>query len=74
MSLAEACKELNLETVASMPFAMGDGFENYTKEELLHFALAGVDHVIFGSKNVEHIREVMEITNIRDGSFGMYFG
>ena len=61
ISLADACHEFNLETVGSMPFAMGDCFAKYTVEELVEFALSGVDHVIFGSKNINHIKEIYEI-------------
>lgn len=64
MSLIDACHELGFETVGSMPFAMGDGFEKYTINELLNFALEGVDHVIVGSKNISHIKEIIEITKI----------
>lgn len=32
MTMIEACKALELETVASMPFAMGDGFKKYARE------------------------------------------
>lgn len=61
MSLADACKKLGLKTVGSMPFAMGAGFEKYSKKELLDFALDGVDHVIVGSKNSEHIAEILQL-------------
>lgn len=59
-SLIEACHKLEIETVASMPFAMGDGFEKHSLGELLEFALAGMDHVIVGSKNTKHIDEILE--------------
>lgn len=61
LTVVEACKELGLETVGSMPFAMGDGFEKYTIKELLEFALDGVDHVNVGSKNIDHIKEIQDI-------------
>ncbi len=63
LTIIDTCKELGLSTVGSMPFAMGDGFQQYTAKELLDFALSGVDHVIVGSKNIAHIREVQEIVN-----------
>lgn len=66
LTLADACKKLGLTTVGSMPFAMGDGLDKYTKRELLDFALSGVDHIIIGSKNIEHIKEVQEIVNRRN--------
>lgn len=59
LTVVEACKELGLETVGSMPFAMGNGFEKYKMKELLDFALDGVDHVIVGSKNINHIKEIL---------------
>lgn len=61
VSFIEACKRLGLETVGSMPFAMGEGFEMYSHEKLLRFALAALDHVIVGSKNVEHIKENLAV-------------
>lgn len=61
MSIADACRNLRLETVGSMPFAMGDAFEKYSVKELLEFAKVGVDHVIVGSKNVEHIKEISNL-------------
>lgn len=60
-TLAEACRKLELETVGSMPFAMGDALKTYRVEELLAFALEGVDHVIVGSRNIGHIKEILEI-------------
>lgn len=59
VSLIDACHKLELETVASMPFAMGDGFENHTLSEMLEFALNSMDHVIVGSKNPKHIDEII---------------
>ena len=61
LTLVDACKELGLDTVGSMPLAMGDGFEKYSIKELLEFAQAGVDHIIVGSKNINHIKEILEI-------------
>lgn len=60
VSLIDACHELGIETVASMPFAMGDGFKNHTLGEMLEFALNNMDHVIVGSKNPKHIDEIIE--------------
>ena len=60
VTLAEACRRLNLETVASMPFAMGKALETCSVGECLRFALDGADHVIVGSKNKEHIREILD--------------
>lgn len=62
-SFADACKMSGLKTVASMPFAMGDGFQKYTAKELLLFSLNGADHVIVGSKNTSHIKEILAITS-----------
>ena len=63
LSFADACKALGFETVASMPFAMGDGLKKYSVKELLLFALNGVDHVIVGSKNTDHIKEILSISH-----------
>ena len=63
VTLAEACRRLNFETVASMPFAMGNALKQYSVRELLEFALGGADHVIVGSKSKEHIRELLAYVN-----------
>lgn len=34
-------------------------FRDHSVQELLTFALGGTDHVIFGSKNKDHIRELL---------------
>ena len=60
VTLSEACKLLGLESVGSMPFAMGEAFGRYSLKELLEFALAGADHVIAGSKSAEHIKEILD--------------
>ena len=59
VTLAEACRRLGFETVASMPFAMGEALKNHSAKELLEFALDGTDHVLVGSKSTEHIRELL---------------
>ncbi len=59
VTLAEACRRLGFETVASMPFAMGEALKDHSAKELLEFALGGADHVIVGSKSMEHIRELL---------------
>ena len=59
VTLAEACRRLGFETVASMPFAMGEALKEHSAGELLEFALGGADHVIVGSKSTEHIRELL---------------
>ena len=63
VTLAEACRRLGLETIVSMPFAMGNTLKQYSARELLEFALAGADHVIVGSKSKEHIRELLAYVN-----------
>ncbi len=60
VTLAEACHRLGLETIASMPFAMGDALKKHSVKELLEFALSETDHVIVGSKNVKHIEEILK--------------
>ena len=42
-------------------FGIISKLQYYTVEELVEFALSGVDHVIFGSKNINHIKEIYEI-------------
>lgn len=64
LSLADACRMSGLETVGSMPFAMGEAFQKYSTKELLDFALEGVDHVIVGSKNIDHIREIRSLVTV----------
>ena len=59
LALADACRSLGLETEASMPFAMGGALQNHSVQELLAFASGGADHVIAGSKNTAHIRELL---------------
>ena len=59
LPLADACRRLGLETEASMPFAMGGALQNHSVQELLAFASGGADHVIAGSKNTAHIRELL---------------
>lgn len=59
MTMIEACKALELETVASMPFAMGDGFKKYALSDMLDFVLKKMNHVIVGSKNPKHIEEIL---------------
>ena len=57
--MIEACKALELETVASMPFAMGDGFKKYALSDMLDFVSKKMNHVIVGSKNPKHIEEIL---------------
>ena len=59
VTLAESCRRLGFETVASMPFAMGEALKDHSAKELLEFALNGADHVLVGSKSTEHIRELL---------------
>ena len=59
MTMIEACKALELETVASMPFAMGDGFKKYALSDMLDFVSKKMNHVIVGSKNPKHIEEIL---------------
>lgn len=62
MSLINACHELGLQTVASMPFLQGDGFNRYSLREMLDYVTAAMDHVIVGSKNINHIDEIIKIS------------
>lgn len=65
VTLKEACHLLGFKTVGSMPFAMGEALKTYSAKELLKFALSGVDHVIVGSKSVEHIQEILEASTVK---------
>ena len=64
LTLADACHKLGFKTVASMPLAMGDALKEHSLKELLEFALEGSDHIIVGSKNKEHIKEILASANI----------
>ena len=61
LSLIDISKILGFTVVGSMPFSMGDGFEKHTTDELLSFALEGVDAVNIGSRNNNHIKEILDI-------------
>jgi len=60
ISMIEACHDLGLTVVGSMPYAMGQGFDKFTAPEMLRFALDGADIVNIGSSNIEHISEALE--------------
>ena len=60
-SLVEAAHRMGLKVVGSKPLCGGEGFEKATLEEMLSFALNGVDAVNIGSKNVKHIQEILNL-------------
>lgn len=60
-SLVEAAHRMGLKVIGSKPLCGGAGFEKATLEEMISFALNGVDAINVGSKNVEHIQEILKI-------------
>lgn len=60
-SLVEAAHRMGLNVIGSKPLCGGEGFEKATLEEMISFALSGVDAINVGSKNVEHIQEILKI-------------
>ncbi len=64
-TLVEAAHRMGLQVIGSMPLCCGEGFGKYTLEEMLSFAQSGVDAVNVGSRNVEHIREILGLCQNR---------
>ena len=62
-TLIEAAGKLDFHIVGSMPFDAGRGFGKASLQQMLSFAINGVDTVNVGSKNIEHIREIIELIN-----------
>ncbi len=62
-TLTEAAGKLDFYIVGSMPFDAGRGFGKASLQQMLSFAINGVDTVNVGSKNIEHIREIIELIN-----------
>ena len=60
-TLVEAAHRIGLKVIGSMPLCCGEGFEKATLEEMISFALNGVDAINVGSKNVQHIQEILNI-------------
>ena len=60
-SLFEAAHRMGLKVIGSMPLCGGEGFEKTTLEEMISFALNGVDAINIGSRNVKHIQEIIDI-------------
>lgn len=58
-SLVEAAHRMGLKVIGSMPLCGGRGFEKAALDEMISFALNGVDAINVGSRNVEHIREIL---------------
>lgn len=57
-TLVEAAHRMGMQVVGSMPLDCGEGFGKYTLEEMISYALNGVDAINVGSRNVGHIREI----------------
>ncbi|MGN0143205.1 MAG: aldo/keto reductase [Roseburia sp.] len=64
-ALIDGARKLGLHVVGSMPFAAGGGFKKYAMEQMLSYALQGVDCVNVGSKNIVHIREILETASLQ---------
>ena len=60
-SLVETAHRMGLKVIGSKPLCGGEGFEKATLEEMISFALNGVDAINIGSKNVKHIQEILDI-------------
>ena len=58
-SLVEAAHRMGLKVIGSKPLCGGEGFAKATLKEMISFALNGVDAINIGSKNCEHIREIL---------------
>lgn len=61
-TLVEAAHRMGMKVIGSKPLCGGEAFGKYTLEEMISYALSGVDAVNVGSKNVEHIREILMCT------------
>ncbi len=60
-SLVEAAHRMGLNVIGSKPLCGGEGFEKATLEEMISFALNGVDAINVGSRNQEHIQEILDL-------------
>ncbi|MDE6751122.1 MAG: aldo/keto reductase [Lachnospiraceae bacterium] len=60
-TLVEAAHRMGLKVIGSMPLCCGKGFDKATLEEMISFALNGMDAINVGSKNVKHIQEILDI-------------
>lgn len=60
-TLVEAAHRMGMQVVGSMPLDCGEGFGKYTLEEMISYALNGVDAINVGSRNVGHIREIASL-------------
>lgn len=59
-TLVDAAHRMGMKVIGSKPLCGGEGFGKYTLEEMISYALNGVDAVNVGSRNVEHIREILQ--------------
>ncbi|MCM1065766.1 MAG: aldo/keto reductase [Eubacterium sp.] len=60
-SLIEAAHKMGLKVIGSMPLNCGEGLKESSLEEMISFALNGVDAINVGSKNAEHIQEILGV-------------
>lgn len=63
LSLIDAAHRAGLKVIGSMPLNCGKGFREASLTEMLSFALNGVDGIHLGSKNITHIREILDLCN-----------
>ncbi|MCM1047272.1 MAG: aldo/keto reductase [Clostridiales bacterium] len=61
LSLVEAAHRMGLKVIGSKPLCSGKGFARAGLKEMISFALRGVDAINIGSKNVEHIQEILDM-------------
>ncbi len=60
-SLVDAAHQMGLRVIGSKPLCGGKGFEKATLREMISFALNGVDAINVGSKNKNHIQEILDL-------------
>lgn len=60
-SLVDAAHRMGLKVIGSKPLCGGKGFEEATLQEMISFALNGVDAINVGSKNRAHIQEILDL-------------
>lgn len=60
-TLVEAAHRMGMRVIGSMPLGCGEGFGKYTLEEMISYALNGVDAINVGSRNVGHIWEIASL-------------
>ncbi len=63
LSLIEAAHKAGLKVIGSMPLNCGKGFWEASLEEMVSLALNSVDGINIGSKNMAHIRDILDLCN-----------